>query len=387
MAFRTNTITGGRLNLAGALQALTNTTLPPIIVGALPVANEVAPDAPIEIAFNHPMDRASVEAAFQITPNIAGAFQWTNDDRIVRYLHTDALQASLLTTNYTCRLLATAHDLAGRTLDGNFNRASDGSPADDFAWTFSLPLANDNFATAQLISGNQGNIAGTTRYATYQEGEPLFDSTHFYGLSVWYRWAAESSAWMTFDLTQSNKFDSVLGVFTGKELDTLVTNVVNDNYGPLRSSRVSFPATAGETYSIKVAGKWNGSAASAQWGDFLLRWYPTPAPNFTGSEFTPANGVPGGSITLYGTDFTGRNRGPLQWDQGHIHAAFEQLCGPADHGPGSDQRDTGAHHNRDAPRHGDEHKSISGAAQSDRARGQERVRRTDLAAECIWVRC
>jgi len=39
--------------------------------------------------------------------------------------------------------------------------------------------------------------------------------------------------------------------------------------------------------------------------NFKLAWYPTPPPGFTGSQFSPASGIPGAKVTLTGTNFTG----------------------------------------------------------------------------------
>ena len=56
-------------------------------------------------------------------------------------------------------------------------------------------------------------------------------------------------------------------------------------------------------YSIVVASKSVFDATQA--GNFKLTWYPTPAPGFTGSQFSPASGMPGTKVTLTGTNFTG----------------------------------------------------------------------------------
>jgi hypothetical protein len=45
--------------------------------------------------------------------------------------------------------------------------------------------------------------------------------------------------------------------------------------------------------------------ATNQSGPFTLNWYPTPAPSFTGTQFTPSSGAPGTTVTLFGTNFTG----------------------------------------------------------------------------------
>lgn len=63
------------------------TTAAPIVTGYEPASENARPDAPIRIQFSQPMDRASTEAAFSMTPApeggapVAGTFAWEDDDR------------------------------------------------------------------------------------------------------------------------------------------------------------------------------------------------------------------------------------------------------------------------------------------------------------------
>ncbi|MDA1275776.1 MAG: Ig-like domain-containing protein [Verrucomicrobia bacterium] len=159
-ALRSKTVTGGRLNLAGSLQALTNPDLPPIVVGVIPVSNQTQPDDTIEVLFSRPMDRSSVESVFRITPAVHGAIVWLNGDRTLQFRHSKPFRQELFNTNYVCTILGTARDATGKALAGNFNRSSEGSPTDDFLWTFSLPLANDDFADAEFSP--QSGLPGAT---------------------------------------------------------------------------------------------------------------------------------------------------------------------------------------------------------------------------------
>jgi hypothetical protein len=69
-----------------------------------------------------------------------------------------------------------------------------------------------------------------------------------------------------------------------------VVVATNDNYSSKPGSRVSLAAFAGTNYSILVAGK--DSYDITKSGNFQLRWYPTPPPAFTGTQFSPASGGP-----------------------------------------------------------------------------------------------
>jgi hypothetical protein len=90
------------------------------------------------------------EAAFVIQPPVVGSFAWAGENRSFAFRHEVPFDAA---TNYVVKILGTASDETGATLDGNFNRAREGSPTDDFVWTFRFPIANDDFASAQLLTG------------------------------------------------------------------------------------------------------------------------------------------------------------------------------------------------------------------------------------------
>ena len=66
--------------------APTITPLPlpePQLASRQPAPGEEQPlDAPIVLTFDEPMDRASVEAAFAISPTVEGAFDWADDQTV-----------------------------------------------------------------------------------------------------------------------------------------------------------------------------------------------------------------------------------------------------------------------------------------------------------------
>jgi len=166
------------------------------------------------------MNRASVEAALAITPAVVGTYEWSADHRHLVVRHDVPFDT---TTAYTVRLGGMAEDESGGTLDGDFDRVWEGSPADDFVWTFRFQIPNDDFADAQVLAGESGSIAGSNRYAFVEWEEPRWFATPTgaYGSSLWYRWAAATDGWFTFDLGPGSSFDSVLVVSTGDRLDEL----------------------------------------------------------------------------------------------------------------------------------------------------------------------
>src|SRR5439155_14916634 len=157
-ALRGKVITNGRLNAARALEYLTNANPPAMVIHASPVGQWTLPDAPLKVTFNRPMARATVERAFLINPPVNGTFTWADDSRTFWFHHELPLDS---TTNYTARILGTAQDETGATLDGNFNRTRETSPTDDFVWNFRFRIPNDDFANAQLLTGLSGSVSSS----------------------------------------------------------------------------------------------------------------------------------------------------------------------------------------------------------------------------------
>ncbi len=296
-------VSNGRLNIARALQFVVNSNAPAIVTSVLPCGNRTPLTASVELTFTKPMDRASVEAGFSVRPLVAGTFEWSNNDRTVAFIHSSPFE---FPANYAGRLLGSVKDATGATLDGNYNRVTQGTPTDDFTWGFRTVPANDDFANAERIDGGSGGVSGSSLNATKELGEPRHAQNEGGG-SVWYRWTAPSGESVTFD-TAGTEFDTLLGVYAGDTLETLTEVAGNDNYGSLTTSQVSFLPTAGRTYCVAVDGKVfpDITLDAAPEGFLRLNWYPTPPPGFQpGSAFTPSEGEWGTQVTLIGTNFTG----------------------------------------------------------------------------------
>ncbi len=301
-ALRGRVVTGGRLNAARALDWIANPAPPSIVISAQPAGQRTPMNAAVQVRFNQPMKRESVEAAFSISPHAAGTFVWAADNRSFRFTPEAPFDPAAA---HTVRLLGSAEDEAGGTLDGNYSRSLEGSPTDDFSWTFRFPTPRDDFATAEPLSGESGSVTASNRYGLIDEGEPLttLGDWRFYGQSVWYRWTAPRDGWFTFDLTAATTFDSLLIVYRGERLDQLIPVTANDNYGARRSGRVSFQASGGFSYTLAIASRHASDPSIA--GSFTLRWNPTSAPQLTLAGFTPTKGAPGTRVTLTGTNLTG----------------------------------------------------------------------------------
>jgi uncharacterized delta-60 repeat protein/uncharacterized repeat protein (TIGR01451 family) len=132
---------------------------------------------------------------------------------------------------------------------------------------------NDNFASAEKLSGASGTLLGTNYGATAESGEPV----HFTGFqdnsSVWYEWTATNIGVVTFNIgasvsyLQATELDTVMAAYSGSSLSSLVVVTNNDDQSTSTyRSAVSFPTTAGTTYYIAVD-SWPGDS-----GTFEMSW-------------------------------------------------------------------------------------------------------------------
>jgi serine protease len=118
---------------------------------------------------------------------------------------------------------------------------------------------NNNFASATVIpaASTQYSVNSSTVSATLETGEPhhVVATSH---RSVWWKWTPTATGQVTVD-TIGSGIDTVLAVYRGA---TTVAGLAgkliaqNDNVSATeKASRVTFTATAGQTYHIVVAGK------------------------------------------------------------------------------------------------------------------------------------
>lgn len=137
------------------------------------------------------------------------------------------------------------------------------------------PPGNDNFASAQAISGCSGTVNGSNISATKESGEPAhFPASPGSTKSVWYQWQAIASQSVTINTIGSN-YDTILAVYTGNSVNglTLVTN--NDDIASGNTaSTVTFTATQGTIYRIAVDGFDNGGSGGDT-GTIVLNWNQT----------------------------------------------------------------------------------------------------------------
>jgi probable HAF family extracellular repeat protein len=128
--------------------------------------------------------------------------------------------------------------------------------------TLNTPPPNDNFADRLTLTGINATGFGFNVLATKEPGEPNH-AGNTGGKSLWWTWTAPVSGSVSIN-TFGSDFDTLLAVYTGSSLDSLVPVAANDNdpYGD-SLSLVTINAVAGTTYQIAADGA-NGASGKVQ---------------------------------------------------------------------------------------------------------------------------
>lgn len=134
------------------------------------------------------------------------------------------------------------------------------------------PPRNDDFDQREGLWLPGGTLRGTNVDATKEPGEPNHAGNGG-GASVWFNWGPLPGV-LTLD-TRGSDFDTVLGVYLGAALRDLRAVAANDDSAADGTSRLSFHADPGASYSIALDGK-NGRRGS--W-DLHWRFRADPPPN------------------------------------------------------------------------------------------------------------
>ena len=134
-------------------------------------------------------------------------------------------------------------------------------------------LTNDPFAGAEAFSGSTGAVSSSTLTASRETGEPSHGG---YGASssIWYKWVATQDGTLVVDTRLSN-FDTLLGAYTGTQVNALTTLAANDDSGGGVWSSVTVSVVAGTSYFFAIDGYGNRK------GTTTLNWQFTAAPDPT----------------------------------------------------------------------------------------------------------
>jgi PASTA domain len=113
------------------------------------------------------------------------------------------------------------------------------------------PPGNDLFANAAELTGRSSTVAATSVEAMKELNEPNH-AANSGGASIWYWWTAPAGGRVVVGTCYS-EFNTLLGVYTGDAVGSLVQVAANDNSCG-QQSRLSFQAVSGTTYRIAVDG-------------------------------------------------------------------------------------------------------------------------------------
>ena len=128
-----------------------------------------------------------------------------------------------------------------------------GSCTMNLSFSPSAPV-NDALANATMISGISVQAIGHNFNATKEPGEPNH-AGNAGGKSVWWKWTAPAAG-QVFLTTAGSEFDTLLGVYTGTDMNALTVVASNDDPPDTfrDTSTLTFTATSGITYWIAVDG-------------------------------------------------------------------------------------------------------------------------------------
>ncbi|MBI5767106.1 MAG: immunoglobulin domain-containing protein [Verrucomicrobia bacterium] len=151
--------------------------------------------------------------------------------------------------------------------------------------------ANDLFANRATLTGTSVTVNVSNVNATAEFSEPAH-AGNVAAKSIWWQWTAPQSGRVSVD-TFGSAIDTVLAVYRGPALPSLVNLAFNDEAGGVRSSALVFYAAAGVTYTIAVDGYQGAS------GNIRLRLVSTDSTDLYTTDF---ESFTVGSDTIIGTD-------------------------------------------------------------------------------------
>ncbi|MBM3832140.1 MAG: hypothetical protein FJ403_02460 [Verrucomicrobia bacterium] len=142
----------------------------------------------------------------------------------------------------------TAYQIA---VDGRNGATGDITLNLQLAGTGAAP-SNDIFTNRVVLTGTNITVISHNLEATAQTGEPRHAGNPP-AKSVWWSWTAPSAGRVSIS-TQGSDFDTVLAVYSGAALTSLVEVASDDQSGINNTSKLAFNSAAGVTYHIAVDG-------------------------------------------------------------------------------------------------------------------------------------
>lgn len=181
--------------------------------------------------------------------------------------NNDEIPGQLSTSKVFFRAVAgVVYHFAVAGLTGNGTAA-----VGDIALNLAQSPDNDFFANALVFAPNLTRIQDNNTGATREPGEPSHPGNPG-GSSVWWKWIAPSNGTYVVS-TVGSAVETVLGIYTGNSVATLVILGVDDSTSEDDAASIKFFATGGKTYSFSVAG-YSGTNGVAQ-GAIVLNLNPS----------------------------------------------------------------------------------------------------------------
>lgn len=245
-ALQGKTITGGRANAFNALTSLADGKLE-VSVQPLPGSTLVGGSiTPVTVAVSDGVgiSNATVTATIVGSTNLLFNNTGTPPDTAPDANYSTALSVPPFTNSVAISLSVSA---PGKTTT-NFT----------VQYAIAVPPVNNDFEKRSVLNGTNITTTGSNRSAGKQTGEPSHASNNG-GRSIWWTWTAPSSGQVLLETTGST-FDTLLAVYTGASIGSLVEIASNDDaeYNSasqrVATSLVSFDVVVGTSYQIAVDG-------------------------------------------------------------------------------------------------------------------------------------
>jgi len=180
-------------NMSVVVTVLTNS--PQVVEPTSPANGEtgVDNDTAIVISFTKAMDNSTFAAHWSIAPAMAGSFEWSAGNTTVTF--TPSVNWSLLTT-YNVTIDGAAEDFEDITLDGDLDGDSEGTPADDYTFNFTIRpeippiiLVDDDLGLAYEVQYQNALAANGYAFDTWNvsaQGSPDLATLSLYPIVVWH---------------------------------------------------------------------------------------------------------------------------------------------------------------------------------------------------------
>lgn len=130
-------------------------------------------------------------------------------------------------------------------------------------YTVLPPPPNDHFTNAVKVASAGGLYLSNNRFGTKETSEPQPAGLASAVNSLWWAWTPVSSTNVFVDTTGSS-IDTVLAVYTGNTLASLVPVIATNDVGLRKQAYVIFNAQGGVAYRIQVASAGTNSTGSLQ---------------------------------------------------------------------------------------------------------------------------